>query len=146
VRILVQKDELPLEGLRQFHVAIAKEEWKLNTPCDLYEMLIITQAIVYCNRRRKVDFLADQLTERDFTMTPMHAELDQKEWDLVVREFRSGSSRVFLSTDVLPRGIDMQHVSLVTNFDLPQNMDTYLHRIGRSGRFGRKRRGGKEGC
>merc|ERR1712110_1288036 len=68
----------------------------------------------------------------------MHAELDQKERDLVMREFRSGSSRVLISTDLLARGIDVQQVSLVINFDLPTNTENYLHRIGRSGRFGRK--------
>jgi translation initiation factor 4A len=138
VRILVKKDELTLEGIRQFYVAIEKEEWKLDTLCDLYETLTITQAIIYCNTRRKVDFLADQLTKRDFTVSTMHADLDQKERDLVMREFRSGSSRVLISTDLLARGIDVQQVSLVINFDLPSNMENYLHRIGRSGRFGRK--------
>jgi len=138
VRILVKKDELTLEGIRQFYVAIEKEEWKLDTLCDLYETLTITQAIIYCNTRRKVDFLADQLSKRDFTVSTMHAELDQKERDLVMREFRSGSSRVLISTDLLARGIDVQQVSLVINYDLPQNMENYLHRIGRSGRFGRK--------
>jgi len=138
VRILVKKDELTLEGIRQFYVAIEKEEWKLDTLCDLYETLTITQAIIYCNTRRKVDFLADQLAKRDFTISTMHAELDQKERDLVMREFRSGSSRVLISTDLLARGIDVQQVSLVINYDLPQNMENYLHRIGRSGRFGRK--------
>jgi len=138
VRILVKKDELTLEGIRQFYVAIEKEEWKLDTLCDLYETLTITQAIIYCNTRRKVDYLADQMTKRDFTVSTMHAELDQKERDLIMREFRSGSSRVLISTDLLARGIDVQQVSLVINFDLPQNMENYLHRIGRSGRFGRK--------
>jgi len=138
VRILVKKDELTLEGIRQFYVAIEKEEWKLDTLCDLYETLTITQAIIYCNTRRKVDFLADQLGKRDFTISTMHAELDQKERDLVMREFRSGSSRVLISTDLLARGIDVQQVSLVINYDLPSNMENYLHRIGRSGRFGRK--------
>jgi len=138
VRILVKKDELTLEGIRQFYVAIEKEEWKLDTLCDLYETLTITQAIIYCNTRRKVDFLADQLSKRDFTISTMHADLDQKERDLVMREFRSGSSRVLISTDLLARGIDVQQVSLVINYDLPQNMENYLHRIGRSGRFGRK--------
>eukprot|EP00419_Tripos_fusus_P004094 CAMPEP_0172672500 /NCGR_PEP_ID=MMETSP1074-20121228/11588_1 /TAXON_ID=2916 /ORGANISM="Ceratium fusus, Strain PA161109" /LENGTH=391 /DNA_ID=CAMNT_0013489701 /DNA_START=109 /DNA_END=1284 /DNA_ORIENTATION=+ len=138
VRILVKKDELTLEGIRQFYVAIEKEEWKLDTLCDLYENLTITQAIIYCNTRRKVDFLADQLQKRDFTISTMHAELDQRERDLVMREFRSGSSRVLISTDLLARGIDVQQVSLVINYDLPSNMENYLHRIGRSGRFGRK--------
>jgi len=138
VRILVKKDELTLEGIRQFYVAIEKEEWKLDTLCDLYETLTITQAIIYCNTRRKVDFLSDQLQKRDFTVSVMHADLDQKDRDLVMREFRSGSSRVLISTDLLARGIDVQQVSLVINYDLPRNLENYLHRIGRSGRFGRK--------
>jgi len=138
VRILVKKDELTLEGIRQFYVAIEKEDWKLETLCDLYETLTITQAIIYCNTRRKVDFLQKSLSGRDFTVSTMHAELDQKERDLVMREFRSGSSRVLISTDLLARGIDVQQVSLVINYDLPQCMENYLHRIGRSGRFGRK--------
>eukprot|EP00403_Amphidinium_massartii_P028189 CAMPEP_0178402698 /NCGR_PEP_ID=MMETSP0689_2-20121128/16980_1 /TAXON_ID=160604 /ORGANISM="Amphidinium massartii, Strain CS-259" /LENGTH=393 /DNA_ID=CAMNT_0020023615 /DNA_START=91 /DNA_END=1272 /DNA_ORIENTATION=+ len=138
VRILVKKDELTLEGIRQFYVAIEKEEWKLDTLCDLYETLTITQAIIYANLRRKVDYLADQMQKRDHTVSTMHADLDQKERDLVMKEFRSGSSRVLISTDLLARGIDVQQVSLVINFDLPSNMENYLHRIGRSGRFGRK--------
>jgi len=138
VRILVKKDELTLEGIRQFYVAVEKEEWKLDILCDLYETLTISQAIIYCNIRRKVDVLADELAKRDFTISTMHAGLDQQERDLVMREFRSGSSRVLISTDLLARGIDVQQVSLVINYDLPSSMDNYLHRIGRSGRFGRK--------
>mmetsp|Transcript_33101 Transcript_33101/g.79806 ORF Transcript_33101/g.79806 Transcript_33101/m.79806 type:complete len:388 (+) Transcript_33101:71-1234(+) len=138
IRILVKKDELTLEGIRQFYVAIEKEDWKIDTLCDLYETLTITQAIIYCNTRRKVDYLADQMSKRDFTISTMHADLDQKERDLIMREFRSGSTRVLISTDLLARGIDVQQVSLVINYDLPSNLENYLHRIGRSGRFGRK--------
>merc|ERR1711976_878852 len=79
------------------------------------------------------------MTKRDFTVSTMHAGLDQKKRDLIMREFRSGSSRVLISTDLFARGIDVQQVSLVINYDLPhQNVENYLHRIGRSGRFGRK--------
>merc|ERR1719218_124702 len=138
VRVLVKKEELTLEGIRQFYIAIEKEDWKIDTLCDLYETLTITQAIIYCNTRRKVDYLAAEMSKRDFTISTMHADLDQKERDLIMREFRSGSSRVLISTDLLARGIDVQQVSLVINFDLPQNQENYLHRIGRSGRFGRK--------
>merc|ERR1712210_410082 len=88
--------------------------------------------------RRKVDFLADQLSKRDFTVSVMHADLGQEERNLVMREFRSGSSRVLISTDLLARGIDVQQVSLVINYDLPTSVENYLHRIGRSGRYGRK--------
>jgi translation initiation factor 4A len=138
VRILVKNDELTLEGIRQFYIAIDREEWKVETLSDLYETLTITQAIIYCNTRRKVDFLSEELQKRDFTVSCMHADLDQKERDLIMREFRSGSSRILISTDLLARGIDVQQVSLVINYDLPASLENYLHRIGRSGRFGRK--------
>merc|ERR1740138_1220145 len=138
VRILVKKDELTLEGIRQFYVAIEKEEWKLDTLCDLYETLTITRAIIYCNARRKVDWLTEQLHSRDFTVSALHGDMDQKERELIMKEFRSGSSRVLITTDLLARGIDVQQVSLVINYDLPKDRENYIHRIGRSGRFGRK--------
>jgi translation initiation factor 4A len=138
IRILVKRDELTLEGIKQFFVAVEREEWKLDTLCDLYETLTITQAIIYCNTRRKVDWLTEKMQERDFTVSAMHGDMDQRERDLIMREFRSGSSRVLITTDLLARGIDVQQVSLVINYDLPTNRENYIHRIGRSGRFGRK--------
>eukprot|EP00949_MAST-11_sp_MAST-11-sp1_P002116 g2116.t1 len=138
VQILVKRDELTLEGIKQFFIAVEREEWKLDTLCDLYETLTITQAIIYCNTRRKVDWLTEKMTNRDFTVSSMHGDMDQRERDLIMREFRSGSSRVLITTDLLARGIDVQQVSLVINYDLPTNRENYIHRIGRSGRFGRK--------
>merc|ERR1712238_277609 len=138
VRILVKKAELTLEGIKQFYIAVEREEWKLETLCDLYETLTITQAIIYCNTRRKVDWLQEEMQKRDFTVSCMHGDMDQKERDIIMREFRTGSSRVLITTDLLARGIDVQQVSLVINYDLPANRENYIHRIGRSGRFGRK--------
>jgi translation initiation factor 4A len=138
IRILVKKDELTLEGIKQFSVAVDREEWKLDTLCDLYETLTISQAVIFCNTRRKVDWLTEKMRGRDFTVSAMHGEMDQKERDIIMREFRSGSSRVLITTDLLSRGIDVQQVSLVINYDLPTNKESYIHRIGRSGRFGRK--------
>ncbi|CAM9560268.1 unnamed protein product [Ectocarpus sp. 6 AP-2014] len=138
VRILVKKDELTLEGIKQFYIAVDREEWKLDTLCDLYETLTITQAIIYCNTRRRVDWLSEKMQERDFTISCMHGDMGQGERDVIMREFRSGSSRVLITTDLLARGIDVQQVSLVINYDLPTNRENYIHRIGRSGRFGRK--------
>jgi translation initiation factor 4A len=138
VKILVKTAELTLEGIRQFYVAIDKPEWKFETLKDLYETLTITQAIIYCNTRKRVDELAEKMRECDHTVSCMHADLDQRERDLIMREFRSGSSRVLISTDLLARGIDVQQVSLVINYELPSSIENYLHRIGRSGRFGRK--------
>jgi len=138
IRILVKKEELTLEGIRQFYIAVEREEWKLDTLCDLYETLTITQAVIFCNTRRKVDWLTEKMHSRDFTVSAMHGDMDQKERDVIMREFRSGSSRVLITTDLLARGIDVQQVSLVINYDLPTNRENYIHRIGRGGRFGRK--------
>ena len=138
VRILVKRDELTLEGIKQFYIAVEREDWKLETLCDLYETLTITQAIIYCNTRRKVDWLTDKMSQRDFTVSSMHGDMTGPERELIMKEFRSGSSRVLITTDLLARGIDVQQVSLVINYDMPANRENYIHRIGRSGRFGRK--------
>jgi translation initiation factor 4A len=138
VRILVKRDELTLEGIKQFYVNVEKEDWKLETLCDLYETLAITQSIIFANTRRKVDWLTDKMAERDHTVSATHGDMDQNARDVIMREFRSGSSRVLITTDLLARGIDVQQVSLVINYDLPTQPENYLHRIGRSGRFGRK--------
>merc|ERR1719357_2517844 len=138
ITILVKKEELTLEGIKQFYVNVEKEDWKLETLCDFYETLPITQAVIFCNTRRKVDWLTDKMTTRDFTVSAMHGDMGQGERDVIMREFRSGSSRVLITTDLLARGIDVQQVSLVINYDLPTNRENYIHRIGRGGRFGRK--------
>lgn len=138
IRILVKKEELTLEGIQQFYVFVEREEWKLDTLCDIYETLTITQAVIFLNTRRKVDWLTTRLQERDFTVSSLHGDMEQAGRDLIMREFRSGSSRVLITTDLLARGIDVQQVSLVINYDLPSNRENYIHRIGRGGRFGRK--------
>ena len=138
IRILVKKEELTLEGIKQFYISVEREEWKLDTLCDLYETLSITQAVIFCNTRRKVDWLTEKMLGRDFTVSAMHGDMDQAGRDVIMKEFRSGSSRVLITTDLLARGIDVQQVSLVINYDLPTNRENYIHRIGRGGRFGRK--------
>lgn len=138
IRILVKRDELTLEGIKQFFVAVEREEWKFDTLCDLYDTLTITQAVIFCNTRRKVDWLTEKMVEANFTVSAMHGDMSQKDRDTIMKEFRSGQSRVLITTDVWARGIDVQQVSLVINYDLPNNRELYIHRIGRSGRFGRK--------
>ena len=138
IRILVKKDELTLEGIKQFFVAVEKEEWKFDTLCDLYDTLTITQAVIFCNTRRKVDWLTAKMREANFTVSAMHGDMPQSEREAIMQEFRSGGSRVLIATDVWGRGLDVQQVSLVINYDLPNNRELYIHRIGRSGRFGRK--------
>jgi len=117
---------------------VEREEYKLDTLCDLYESLTISQAIIFCKTKRKVDWLDEKMSERDFTCSALHGEMDQRDRDMVIQQFLSGSSRVLLTTDCLARGFDCQQVNLVINYDLPVDRADYIHRIGRSGRFGRK--------
>ncbi|XP_061349213.1 eukaryotic initiation factor 4A-3-like [Gastrolobium bilobum] len=138
VRILVKRDELTLEGIKQCFVAVEREEWKFDTLCDLYDRLTITQAVIFCNTKRKVDWLTGKMRNNNFTVSSMHGDMPQKERDAVMAEFRAVTTRVLITTDVWARGLDVQQVSLVINYDLPNNRELYIHRIGRSGRFGRK--------
>lgn len=138
VKILVKRDELSLEGIKQYYIQVEKEEWKFDTLCDLYDSLTITQAVIFCNTKKKVDWLTEKMKEANFTVVAMHGDMKQDERDKIMNDFRLGQSRVLISTDVWARGIDVQQVSLVINYDLPFDNENYLHRIGRSGRFGRK--------
>jgi translation initiation factor 4A len=137
-RIFVKRDEITLEGIKQYYVNVEREDWKITTLFDLYEQININQAIIFCNTRKTVEWLSEQMNEKGFCVLPFHSELDQYQREDVMRKFRLGTARVLISTDILGRGIDVQQVSMVFNYDLPVKIDNYIHRIGRSGRFGRK--------
>jgi translation initiation factor 4A len=138
VQILLPADEVTLEGIKQYYVYIPREEMKLDTLCDLYEHLNISQALIYCSTRQKVEWLSDQMVKRGFDLKYIHGDMDLHERKAQMDAFRSGQCRVLISTDLLARGIDVQQVSLVINYELPVQRENYIHRIGRSGRFGRK--------
>jgi len=138
IRILVQQDEITLEGIRQFYINCEREQWKFDVLCDLYDTLNIAQAVIFCNTRNKVEWLTENLRKKDFTVSATHGDLEQDQRNVILNEFRTGSSRILITTDLLARGIDIQQVSLVINYDLPLSKEKYIHRIGRSGRFGRK--------
>uniref|UniRef100_A0A673YXB6 RNA helicase n=1 Tax=Salmo trutta TaxID=8032 RepID=A0A673YXB6_SALTR len=102
------------------------------------KMLVLDEAVIFCNTKRKVDWLTEKMREANFTVSSMHGDMPQKERESIMKEFRSGASRVLISTDVWARGLDVPQVSLIINYDLPNNRELYIHRIGRSGRYGRK--------
>ena len=104
----------------------------------MYKYISIQQTIIYANTKQKVDMLAEELTKNNFTVSILHGGMRQFERYEVMKDFRSGKSRVLLTTDILSRGIDVQAVSMVINFEIPYKCETYIHRIGRSGRYGRK--------
>uniref|UniRef100_A0A1J3IA53 RNA helicase n=1 Tax=Noccaea caerulescens TaxID=107243 RepID=A0A1J3IA53_NOCCA len=138
VMILVKRDELTLEGIKQYYVDVGEEEWKFDTLCDLYGRLIINQAIIFCNTRQKVDWLTEKMRSSNFIVSSMHGDKRQKERDEIMNQFRSFKTRVLIASDVWARGIDVQTVSHVINYDIPTNPELYIHRIGRAGRFGRE--------
>jgi ATP-dependent RNA helicase len=138
VKVLVQRDEIAVDEIRQFFIAVDREEWKFDTLCDLYDQMTITQAVIFCNTRKKVQDIAKKMREQNFAVSLMHGDMQQAERDQIMRDFREGNSRVLITTDLWSRGIDVPQVSLVLNYDIPPGREQYIHRIGRSGRFGRK--------
>ena len=137
-KILVKKDELTLEGIKQFYVNVERNEYKFDVLCDLYDVISVAQSIIYCNSKRMVNDIAYKLRNKNFTVASIHSDMLQNERNQIIKDFRNGDSRILLSTDLLSRGIDVQQVSIVINYDIPFSIDNYIHRIGRSGRFGRK--------
>jgi translation initiation factor 4A len=137
-KLLVKSEEITLEGIKQYYLGVEQENWKTATLYDLYENLSMKQTIIFCNSKRKAEWLKDSLMEENFTVSCIHSDLPQIVRDKTMKSFRTGISRVLIATDVIARGIDVQQVEIVINFDIPREIETYIHRIGRSGRFGRK--------
>jgi len=138
VEILLEPEEVSLEGIKQWFVEVQREDHKLDTLCDLYDHLSIQQATIFVNTRQKAEWLADQMRRRGFDLNYIHGDMDVADRKFRMSEFRSGKCRVLISTDLLARGIDVQQISIVINYELPLQRENYIHRIGRSGRFGRK--------
>lgn len=136
--IKVQKDALTLDGIKQYKVDVKNEEFKYGVLVDLYRVISIKQAVIFCNLKKKIDEVAAKLKTDNLSVICLHGEMEQRERDKIMKEFRNGTSRILLTTDLLARGIDIQQVSLVINYDIPINKEMYIHRIGRSGRYGRK--------
>ena len=137
-KLLINKDELTLEGIKQFYIDLKQYNWKFDVLYDIYETINITQSIIYVNSKTVLHNLYDRLSRDEFPVSYIHGDMITREREENLNNFKSGKTRILLSTDLLSRGIDIQQLSLVINFDLPKNKETYIHRIGRSGRYGRK--------
>ncbi|KAL3314766.1 hypothetical protein Ciccas_006609 [Cichlidogyrus casuarinus] len=138
VRILVPRDELSLDAIHQCYIDVGEEKWKFEAVGDIFGAICVPQTVLFASSRTKVSWLSSKLMKEGFSVSSAHGEMDQAERDKVMEKFRSGQSRILVSTDVWARGIDIHTIALVVNYDLPENPSCYLHRIGRSGRFGRK--------
>jgi len=138
IKIEVKAEQLTLDGISQFFVALDDDKQKYDTLKDLYSFISVSQCIIYCNSVKRVIDLYEAMKEDQFPVCCIHSDMDSKSRRESFEEFKLGKSRVMISSNVTARGIDVQQVSVVINFDLPKCVHTYLHRIGRSGRWGRK--------
>lgn len=139
VRILIPPESVTLEGIRQFYVNAGEDDkYKFDTLLDIYQHLVISQLIIFVNTKKRAEWLAMKMREKKFPLECIHGEMDVAERRQRMEDFRRGVCRVLISTDLLARGIDVQQVSMVINYELPTQHENYIHRIGRSGRFGRK--------
>ena len=138
VKIIVKSEMLTLEGITQYYVAVDDDRQKYVTLKHLFSFLSVSQCIIYCNSIKRVVDLYEAMKEDGFPVCCIHSNMDKSEREKAFKNFRTGESRVLISSNVTARGIDIQQVSVVINFDLPKCIHTYLHRIGRSGRWGRK--------
>jgi translation initiation factor 4A len=138
VKLLVKTEMLTLEGISQYYIMFQTDQDKIDALKDLYNFISMSQSIIYCNSVKRVIDLYNVLKAQGFPVCCIHSEMEKAERTNAYTEFKSGKYRVLISSNVTARGIDIQQVSTVINFDLPKCVDTYLHRIGRSGRWGRK--------
>lgn len=128
-------DELTLKGITQYY-AFVEERQKVHCLNTLFSKLQINQSIIFCNSVNRVELLAKKITELGYSCFYIHAKMLQDHRNRVFHDFRNGACRNLVCTDLFTRGIDIQAVNVVINFDFPKNSETYLHRVGRSGRFG----------
>lgn len=138
VKILVKSEQLTLEGIVQHLIALEDDSHKYNTLKDIFHMISVTQSIIYCNSIKRVTDLHEAMLQDNFPVCCIHSGMEKSERDVAFRDFKCGKHRVLISSNVTARGIDVQNVGVVINFDVPKDVHTYLHRIGRSGRWGRK--------
>jgi translation initiation factor 4A len=138
INILINKENLTLDGIIQYNIECERNEYKFETLCDLYSLISTSQTIIYCNHHQSVELLTKKLQEQNFKVSLIHGSMDITEREDAMKKFRSLNTRVLISTDLLGRGIDVQQVSIVINYDIPFKNESYIHRIGRSGRHGRK--------
>ena len=138
IEILVKSEQLTLDGIKQYYIALDSDNDKYSTLKDLYNMLTINQCIIYCNSVSRVQELYEAMDNEKFPVCRIHSKMSKEERKKNYEDFKLGTQRVLISSNVTARGVDIQQVSVVINFDIPNDVYTYLHRIGRSGRWGRK--------
>lgn len=137
-KILVKKENLTLEGIKQYYISCLNEDNKFVNLIEIFGNIDVNQCFIYVNTKDKCDKLSDLMREKNFVVSNIHGGMPQEKRLEVMKEFRDGASRILIATDLLARGIDVHQVGLVVNYELPTKKENYIHRIGRSGRFGRR--------
>ena len=138
VKILVKNEDLTLKGIKQFFITCGNDDVKFQNLLEVFSSMDIVQCMIYVNTREKAESLAARMVENKFVCAVLHGKMPAEDRNKIMQEFRSGSSRILISTDLLARGIDVHPVGLVINFDLPSKKEEYIHRVGRTGRYGRR--------
>lgn len=138
IKILVKSTQLTLEGITQWYIQVSNDAQKFDTIKDIFKYATPSQTIIYCNSTRRVDDLHSALFEEEFPVKKLHGKMDESERRKINDEFKRGETRVIVTSDLYARGMDIQQVNVVINFDFPKDPAIYIHRGGRSGRFGRK--------
>lgn len=138
IKIIVNSSELSLEGIKQYYIAARDDQDKYELLKTLYDSLNKSTSIIFVNGIGRVDSLYEAMMNDNYQVCKIHGSLNKDDRMDTLNEFKSGNKNVLISSDLTARGIDIQQISLVINFDIPKDIHTYLHRIGRSGRWGRK--------
>lgn len=136
--ITVAKTEYPLDGIKQSYIVVETEDRKLDILSELYESSALARGIIFCNRRKKVEWLEQKLTGRGLATSAMHADMPAIDRADILAGFRASASRVLIATEMLARGLDVQQMTLIVNFELPANPKNYIHRTGLGRHSGRK--------
>jgi translation initiation factor 4A len=138
IKLLMNKEDLSLKCITQYFVALQNDKMKYDTLKDLFSRISVSKCIIYCNSVLRVQELYNSMAQEGYSVCCIHSNMEKSERHAVFQQFSLGDTRVLISSDVTARGIDIQQVSTVINFDIPRSVHTYLHRIGRGGRWGRK--------
>lgn len=137
-KILVKNEDLTLKGIKQFFIQCANDDIKFDNMIEIFSSMDIVQCMIYVNTREKAELLAQKMKDKGFVCSCVHGKMPAEQRNQIMQDFRNSVSRILISTDLLARGIDVQPVGLVINFDLPIKKEEYIHRVGRTGRYGRR--------
>jgi translation initiation factor 4A len=138
VEIVIRPEEVSVKGIQQYYINVDRDDDKFDTILDIYKSVVVGQCIIFVNSKDKCNVLEKRFKEADFTINHIHGNMDRKDREMIMSDFVNGKIKILLTTDLMARGIDVQTISLVINYDMPFDSAQYIHRVGRTGRYGKK--------